>query len=74
VVVVDVGEGLPVVVAHDEARALVIDGPRGREVARVAFAIHHAVCWTVCIVLNSALLTGKPVDACIDRRVEVMRQ
>jgi hypothetical protein len=43
--------------AHDEARAMVFDAPRRREVARVAFAIHHAVCWTVCIVLNSSLLT-----------------
>jgi hypothetical protein len=31
--VVDIGEGLPVVIADDEARALVFDRPRWRDVA-----------------------------------------
>jgi hypothetical protein len=32
-IVVDVGEGLPIVIADDEARAIVFDRPRRREVA-----------------------------------------
>src|SRR6516225_11421989 len=32
-VVVDIGEGLPIAIAHDEASAIVFDGPWGREMA-----------------------------------------
>jgi hypothetical protein len=32
-VVVDIGEGLPIAIAHDEARAIVFDAPRRRYVS-----------------------------------------
>jgi hypothetical protein len=32
-VVVDIGEGLPIAIAHDEARAIVFNDPRRRKVA-----------------------------------------
>ena len=63
----------PVVLAHDETRAIVFDGRRRRGSGACGLRYPSRCLLDVCIVLNSSLLTGKPVDACIDRRVEVMR-
>jgi hypothetical protein len=63
----------PVVLAPDETRAIVFDGRRRRGSSACGLRYPSCCLLDVCIVLNSSLLTGKPVDACIDRRVEVMR-